>query len=119
MSAFILTTEGITGEPKSPSIIATRKNIDSPPPRAIASDLPNQFIDKLKSICIDRINKDVHLDALSSDPSVRMFEIDFLTNGIIHMLVDYFKGEIDLSLDKIGELSSKLLYKLATVQPED
>ncbi len=87
--------------------------------KIIVSDLPNQFIDKLKSICIDRINKDVHLDALSSDPSVRMFEIDFLTNGIIHMLVDYFKGEIDLSLDKIGELSSKLLYKLAKAQPED
>ena len=86
--------------------------------KIIVSDLPNQFIDKLKGICIERINKDVHLNALSKDPKVRMVEIDFFTNGIIHLFVDYFKGKISISLDEIGDLSNKLLYKLAREQPE-
>ena len=86
--------------------------------KIIVSDLPNQFIDKLKSICIERINKDVRLNALSKDPNVRMVEIDFFTNGIIHLFVDYFKGKLNISLDEIGDLSNKLLYKLAREQPE-
>jgi AcrR family transcriptional regulator len=86
--------------------------------KIIVSDLPNQFIDKLKNICIERVNKDVHLNAISKDPKIRVVEIDFFTNGIIHLFVDYFKGEIDLSLDEIGNLSNKLLYKLAKEEPE-
>lgn len=35
LSAFIRTMEGSTGEPNSPSIVATRKNIVNPPPSAI------------------------------------------------------------------------------------
>ncbi len=77
------------------------------------SDLPSHFINQLKKICNERINKDIHLKALSSEPKLRMAEIDFLTNGIIHLFVDYFKGEIKLSLDEIGELCNQLLYRLA------
>lgn len=77
------------------------------------SDLPSHFINQLKKICNERINKDIHLKALSTEPKLRMAEIDFLTNGIIHLFVDYFKGEIKLSLDEIGELCNQLLYRLA------
>ena len=42
-----------------------------------------------------------------------MAEIDFLTNGITHLFVDYFKGTIKLSLDDIGELCNHLLLRLA------
>lgn len=81
--------------------------------KIFVSDLPSKFINRLKSICNERINKDIHLDALSSDPNIRMAEIDFLTNGITHLFEDYFKGEIKLSLDDIGELCNRLLLRLA------
>lgn len=81
--------------------------------KILASDLPTKFINQLKKICNERINKDVHLKALSNDPDIRMAEIDFLTNGIINLFVDYFKGEIKLSLDEIGNLCNRLLYTLA------
>ncbi len=81
--------------------------------KIFVSDLPSKFIDQLKSICNERINKDIHLDALSTDPDIRMAEIDFLTNGITHLFVDYFKGTIKLSLDDIGELCNGLLLRLA------
>lgn len=81
--------------------------------KIFVSDLPSKFINQLKTICNERINKDIHLNALSTEPNLRMAEIDFLTNGIIHLFVDYFKGEIKLSLDEIGELCNQLLYRLA------
>jgi AcrR family transcriptional regulator len=81
--------------------------------KILTSDLPTKFINQLKKICNERINKDVHLKALSTDPDIRMAEIDFLTNGIINLFVDYFKGEIKLSLDEIGNLCNGLLYTLA------
>ncbi len=84
--------------------------------KIFASDLPSKFIDRLKSICNERINKDIHFDALSSDPDIRMAEIDFLTSGITHLFVDYFKGTIKLSLDDIGELCNGLLLKLANAK---
>jgi AcrR family transcriptional regulator len=80
--------------------------------KILITELPIRFITKLKQICNEKINKDIHLNALSADPNLRMAEIDFLTNGIIHLFIDYFKGEIKLSLDEIGELCSKLLYRL-------
>lgn len=89
--------------------------------KIFVSDLPSKFINRLKSICNERINKDIHLDALSSDPNIRMAEIDFLTNGITHLFEDYFKGEIKLSLDDIGDLCNRLLLRLAheKVCPEE
>lgn len=81
--------------------------------KILASDSPMKFINQLKTICNERINKDIHLNCLSTVPSKRIAEIDFLTNGIIHLFVDYFKGEIQISLDEIGDLCNELLYKLA------
>lgn len=81
--------------------------------KIFTSDVPDKFITELKKICNERINKDVHLKALSTEPQIRYAEIDFLTNGIIHLFVDYFKGEVTLSLDEIGNLCNKLLFKLA------
>lgn len=84
--------------------------------KIFASDDPIKFIDQLKEICNERINKDVHLNSLSHDPNTRMAEIDFLTNGIIHLFVDYFKGALAISLDEIGDLCNKLLKRLAREQ---
>lgn len=84
--------------------------------KIFASDDPIKFIDQLKAICNERVNKDVQLNSLSQDPNTRMAEIDFLTNGIIHLFVDYFKGMLAISLDEIGNLCNKLLKRLAREQ---
>ena len=81
--------------------------------KIFVTDLPLKFIAHLKKICNEAINRDVHLDALSNEPKLRMVEIDFLTNGVVYLFVDYFKGEIQLSLDEIGDLCNKLLSRLA------
>lgn len=94
-------------------IIQHLKENESLYKKIFVSDLPSKFIDQLKSICNERISKDIHLDALSTVPDIRMAEIDFLTSGITHLFVDYFKGTIKLSLDDIGELCNGLLLRLA------
>ncbi|MCR5787112.1 MAG: TetR/AcrR family transcriptional regulator [Acholeplasmatales bacterium] len=71
--------------------------------KIFASDLPIKFIDNLKDICTKALNKDLRINLLSKDPKVRIAEIDFITNGTIHLFVDYFKGEIPQTLDEIGD----------------
>ena len=94
-------------------IIQHLKENESLYKKIFVSDLPSKFINELKNICNERINKDIHLNALSKSPNLRMAEIDFLTNGIIHLFVDYFKSEIKLSLDEIGDLCNNTLLLLA------
>lgn len=67
------------------------------------SDLPLRFISNLKDKCNEVISKDVHINFLSIDKNKRKAEIDFITNGTIHLFVDYFKGKIPQTLDEIGE----------------
>ena len=67
------------------------------------SDLPLRFISNLKDKCNEVISKDVHINFLSNDKNKRKAEIDFITNGTIHLFVDYFKGKIPQTLDEIGE----------------
>lgn len=81
--------------------------------KIFVSDEPDKFIEQLKAICNEKINKDIRLNSLSQDQNMRMAEIDFLTNGIIHLFVDYFKGTIAISLDEIGSLCNRTLKKLA------
>ncbi len=107
-------TKQQTGEfaPYINQIIKHLKENEALYKKILVSDLPTKFINRLKNICNQRINKDVQLKALSKEPKLRMAEIDFLTNGIIHLFVDYFKGEIKLSLDEISELCNQLLFRL-------
>lgn len=83
--------------------------------KILASDLPVHFIDKLKMICTEAINKDMHITFLSKNPNVRIGEINFITNGTIHMFIDYFKGRIPQTLDEIGQSiidSMQILYTI-------
>lgn len=84
--------------------------------RILASDLPAQFIDKLKIKCTEAINKDMHITFLSKDPNVRIGEINFITNGTIHLFVDYFKGRIPQTLDEIGQYIIDAMQILYTIK---
>ena len=71
--------------------------------KVFLSNRPNKFIDDLKDMCNEVIIKDVRINFLSKDKNKRHAEIDFLTNGTIHLFVDYFKGKVPQTLDEIGE----------------
>ena len=77
--------------------------------KIFASDLPVHFIDRLKDIFNEAINKDVKLNFLSDDPNIRLTQIDFLTNGTIHLFVDYFKGKLTEDLEQIGNGINNIL----------
>jgi hypothetical protein len=53
---------------------------------------------------------------LNKNPKVRIAEIDFITNGTIHLFVDYFKGEIPQTLDEIGNGIISAMNLLFTVK---
>ena len=77
------------------------------------ADFPIKFIDKLKNMCFQRLNKYYYVLKLANDPNTRKAEINFLTNGIIYLVVDYFRGDLDLTLDDIAVLINQLLLKIA------
>jgi AcrR family transcriptional regulator len=79
------------------------------------SDLPSKFINNLKDKCNDVISKDVHLNFLSEDNNKRKAEIDFITNGTIHLFVDYFKGKIPQTLDEIGEGIINVINRISLI----
>ena len=49
------------------------------------------------------------LNFLSDDPNIRLTQIDFLTNGVIHLFVDYFKGKLAEDLEQIGNGINNIL----------
>ncbi len=83
--------------------------------KLFASDLPIKFIDNLKDMCTEVISKDVHINLLSNDANKRKAEIDFITNGTIHMFVDYFKGKIPQTLDEIGDGILNVIDRLCSL----
>ena len=44
----------------------------------------------------------------SDNKKERCVQIRFLTNACVDTMVDYFKGNIDLSLDEVGEIIAML-----------
>jgi AcrR family transcriptional regulator len=74
--------------------------------KLLSSNMTYSFIEKLKSIFIDKVSKGVKLKALSQNPNVRRIEIDIIANAIIYSFVDYFKSEDRLGLGSLEELSN-------------
>ena len=67
----------------------------------MTSDLYFSFINKVKQIVIDNISNDKRFDVLSKNKNHREIQIDIIANGIIYTYVDYFKGNLNVSLDEL------------------
>ena len=67
----------------------------------MSSDLYFSFINKVKQIVIDNISNDKRFDVLSKNKNHREIQIDIIANGIIYTYVDYFKGNLNVSLDEL------------------
>ena len=69
------------------------------------------FIEKMKTICINRLTQDIKLEVLADDPQTRYTEITILTNGIVYTIVDYFKGNIKTTPEELAKLFDIILIK--------
>ena len=70
--------------------------------KAITSPDVRFFIEKLKAIISKKIFEDSAVLPFSKNKAEKYAQIRFLTNACVDTMVDYFKGNIDLSLDEVG-----------------
>ena len=78
----------------------------------LSSDIYVKFINQIKGIIIDYISNDKRFNNLSSDKRIREAQIDLISNGIIYLYVDYFKGQLNVSLDDLLFLVEDFIRRL-------
>lgn len=79
----------------------------------LCADVSGSYIDKLKTICVERLNKDMRLEAISDDDTTRLTEITIITNGIVYTIVDYLKGKIKATLPELIDKINRIVIKLS------
>lgn len=72
--------------------------------KMIKSSLPVYFIDKLKNVLVELIFNKISLPTLSKDPNIRNAQLRFFANGAIDLVVDYFKGNLNISLEELKRI---------------
>lgn len=80
--------------------------------KAITSSNIRFFIDKLKLIISKKVFEESTVLSLSQNKSERYAQIRFLTNASVDTMVDYFKGTLDMPLDKVGDVIVSFLNRL-------
>ena len=72
--------------------------------KMINSSLPVYFIDKLKNVLVELVFNKISLPTLSKDPNIRNAQIRFFANGSIDLVIDYFKGNLNISLEELKRI---------------
>ena len=67
--------------------------------KLVNSSVPNYFIEKLKHILVQQVFNKIQLSSLSHNPNVKSAQIRFFANGAIDLVIDYFKGNLNISLE--------------------
>lgn len=62
------------------------------------------FIEKLKCILVQQVFNKIDLPFLSKNLNIRNAQIRFFANGSIDLVVDYFKNNINISLEECKDL---------------
>ena len=70
--------------------------------KAITSSDIRFFIEKLKAVISKKIFEESAALPFSQNKAEKYAQIRFLTNACVDTMVDYFKGNIDLSPDELG-----------------
>ena len=81
--------------------------------RLLRSKKSQTFITKFKNNLVDLIKKDE--DFCRSEPNSNLInaEIYMIANGISYLFVDYFREDLDITLDQIAELiNQSVLFRL-------
>lgn len=72
------------------------------------------FTDKIKHIISKRILSKDKLFSVKDSPSERYMRVRFVTNSCVDIMVDYFKGDIDMTMDQLAEsvlgIIDKIMY---------
>ena len=79
---------------------------------AITSSDIRFFIEKLKAIISKKIFEESAELPFSKNKAKKYAQIRFLTNACVDTMVDYFKGNIDLSLDEVGNVILEFLNNM-------
>ena len=70
------------------------------------------FIEKLKSIISKKVFEESATLPFSQNKAERYVQIRFLTNACVDTMVDYFKGNLNVTLDEVGEIIIGFLKQL-------
>ena len=70
------------------------------------------FVDRVKHIITKRVFANVKSPYLSKNKTERYVQISFLANACVDIMVDYFKGNIDMPFDSLENIIMKMLDKM-------
>lgn len=70
------------------------------------------FIDKIKHILVKRVLEKIKSPLLSSNKTVRHLQISFVANACVDTMVDYFKGNLNMSFDELENNIILILDKM-------
>ena len=72
------------------------------------------FVDKIKTIILKKLENSLKVELRLFPKEQFKFYLDFITNGITYLVVDYFKSTVDLSLNFIADEMNNMLKMLVT-----
>ncbi len=78
----------------------------------LSSDIYVKFINQIKGILIEHLSNDTRFMYLDSKQKNREVHIDLIANGIIYLYVDYFKGQLNVTLDDLLILVEDFVRKI-------
>ena len=70
------------------------------------------FVDRIKGIVSKRVFANVKSPFLSRNTGERQVQISFVANACVDIMVDYFKGKIDMPFDSLENLIISMLDKM-------
>ncbi len=87
--------------------------------KLLTSDLTYTFIDQLKNLFVQKVEKNISINYLSKDPRVRRIEVNLISNSIIYTFVDFFKSEDKLGLQSLDEIACVVDDLIANIKKLD
>ncbi len=73
---------------------------------------PLQVLDKLKKISLERFSKDIKITTLSKNERVKKAQISFAANGMIDLVIDYFRNKLNVTLEELEDIVIDILISL-------
>lgn len=78
----------------------------------IVSPDVRMFTDKIKYVIYHRVLSKSKLMQVGGSRAERYMRVRFITNSCVDIMVDYFKGDIDMTMDELAESVIKLIERI-------
>lgn len=76
------------------------------------TDMYVRLVEKIKKIIKNELSKYIAKELPNVDKKTINFTVSFFTNGITYLMVDYFKNNLDLSLDEVAQKINDMLIEV-------